>query len=314
MELINSVFSWIIKKRIHQMELFIKYPMDVQNEVLHQLIEKAKNTEWGRCYDYKSIKSYSDYIERVPLQDYDSLKDQIIRIKQGEQNVLWPTDIKWFAKSSGTTTGKSKFIWGKSENYKMMDYYNQLPITYNNVTYNSVLDFVNALWNFPPEKSKLKTTNSKKEWMEGWIKDKAKFKNHIVYIPFDTIIKFYTEKEFDGKNINYIQIGHKDAIKGSSTKINTPKKSLGLYYLNGTNTENIKGATQFETRLTKNGVKCCKLRIRLKTTSSGSKTGKPTWSFLVALQCVQINPSKCSIDDPIRHGSDGKKKWVVKKL
>ncbi len=92
------------------MELFMKYPMDVQNEVFHSLIEKAKNTEWGRKYDYKSIKNYTDYIERVPLQDYDSLKDQIIRIKQGEQNILWPTDIKWFAKSSGTTTGKSKFI------------------------------------------------------------------------------------------------------------------------------------------------------------------------------------------------------------
>lgn len=91
------------------MELFMKYPMDVQNEVLHHLIEKAKNTEWGRKYDYQSIKNYNDYIERVPLQDYNSLKDQIIRIKQGEQNILWPTEIKWFAKSSGTT-GKSKFI------------------------------------------------------------------------------------------------------------------------------------------------------------------------------------------------------------
>jgi hypothetical protein len=110
MELINSVFSWIIKKRIHQMELFMKYPMDVQNEVLLSLIEKAKNTEWGRTHDYKSIKSYEEFKDRVPLQDYESLKDQIIRIKHGEQNVLWPTDIKWFAKSSGTATGKSKFI------------------------------------------------------------------------------------------------------------------------------------------------------------------------------------------------------------
>ncbi|MDB4534323.1 GH3 auxin-responsive promoter family protein [Vicingaceae bacterium] len=92
------------------MELFMKYPMDVQKEVLSGLIEKAKNTEWGKKYDYKSIKSYEDYKERVPLQDYESLKDQIIRIKQGEQNVLWPTEIKWFAKSSGTVTGKSKYI------------------------------------------------------------------------------------------------------------------------------------------------------------------------------------------------------------
>ncbi len=88
----------------------MKYPMDVQNEVLLSLIEKAKNTEWGKAHDYKSIKNYEEFKDRVPLQDYESLKDQIIRIKHGEQNVLWPTDIKWFAKSSGTSTGRSKFI------------------------------------------------------------------------------------------------------------------------------------------------------------------------------------------------------------
>ncbi|MDG1477207.1 MAG: GH3 auxin-responsive promoter family protein [Vicingaceae bacterium] len=110
MEIVNSVFSWIIKKRIHQMELFMKHPIDVQNELFLNLIDTAKNTEWGRKYDYKSIKNYQDYKNRVPLQDYGSLKDQIIRIKHGEQNVLWPTEIKWFAKSSGTSTGKSKFI------------------------------------------------------------------------------------------------------------------------------------------------------------------------------------------------------------
>ena len=92
------------------MELFMKYPIEVQQELFNNLIIKAKNTEWGKKYDYHSIKNYDEYINRVPLQSYESLKDQIIRIKQGEQNLLWPTAIKWFAKSSGTTTGKSKFI------------------------------------------------------------------------------------------------------------------------------------------------------------------------------------------------------------
>ena len=92
------------------MELFMKHPIDVQTKLFLNLIDTAKNTEWGRRYDYKSIKNYQDYKNRVPLQDYGSLKDQIIRIKHGEQNVLWPSDIKWFAKSSGTSTGKSKFI------------------------------------------------------------------------------------------------------------------------------------------------------------------------------------------------------------
>jgi hypothetical protein len=92
------------------MELFMKYPLDVQEELFTNLIKTAKNTEWGKKFDYASINSYNDYTNRVPLQSYESLKNQIIRIKHGEQNVLWPTDIKWFAKSSGTVTGKSKFI------------------------------------------------------------------------------------------------------------------------------------------------------------------------------------------------------------
>ena len=92
------------------MELFIKYPIEVQNDVLLELISKAKNTEWGKKYDYKSIKSYQDYSNRVPIQDYECLKDQITRIKNGEQNILWSSDIKWFAKSSGTVTGRSKLI------------------------------------------------------------------------------------------------------------------------------------------------------------------------------------------------------------
>lgn len=110
MAIINSIYSWLLKKRIHQIELFRKYPNEVQNELFLKLIDKAKSTEWGKKYDYKSIKNGEDFRQRVPLQDYESLKDQIIRIKQGEQNVLWPTEIKWFAKSSGTTSERSKFI------------------------------------------------------------------------------------------------------------------------------------------------------------------------------------------------------------
>jgi len=110
MEIINSVFSWLIKKRIHQIELFMKYPINVQNELLQNLVYEARNTEWGKKHDFKNIKNYNDYINKVPLQNYESLQTLILRIKQGEQNVLWHSEIKWFAKSSGTTTGKSKFI------------------------------------------------------------------------------------------------------------------------------------------------------------------------------------------------------------
>jgi hypothetical protein len=110
MALINSVISWLIKQRMHQIELFLKYPHEVQNELLLHLLENGKETEWGRRYDYKSIGSIEEYKKRVPLNDYDSLRPYIERLMKGEQNILWNSDIKWFAKSSGTTSDKSKFI------------------------------------------------------------------------------------------------------------------------------------------------------------------------------------------------------------
>ncbi len=99
-----------MKKRIHQIELFIKYPIEVQDDLFTRLIDTAKYTEWGNRYDFKSIRSVNDFKSRVPIQNYESLKPEIERLMNGEQNILWPTDIKWFAKSSGTTAGKSKFI------------------------------------------------------------------------------------------------------------------------------------------------------------------------------------------------------------
>ncbi|NNM15679.1 MAG: GH3 auxin-responsive promoter family protein [Bacteroidia bacterium] len=110
MELMNSIFSWIMKKRIHQIELFIKYPHEVQNDWLKQLVQAADETEWGVKHGYKDIKNYNDFKRNVPLQDYNSLKPYIEKIRQGQQDILWNEEIKWFAKSSGTTNDKSKFI------------------------------------------------------------------------------------------------------------------------------------------------------------------------------------------------------------
>jgi len=110
MELINSVLSWLMKKRIHQIGLFMKYPAEVQLDWFKKLIQAGKDTEWGKKYDYASINSVETYKERVPISTYDSLKPYIERLRKGEQRILWPTDIKLFAKSSGTTSDKSKFI------------------------------------------------------------------------------------------------------------------------------------------------------------------------------------------------------------
>ncbi|MCO4822943.1 MAG: GH3 auxin-responsive promoter family protein [Flavobacteriaceae bacterium] len=108
--LVNSIASWFLKKRFHQIELFLKYPHDVQNELLMHLIEMAKDTEFGRRYDFASIKNYETFLDRVPVSTYESLQPSIERSRQGKHNIFWPTPIKWFAKSSGTTNAKSKFI------------------------------------------------------------------------------------------------------------------------------------------------------------------------------------------------------------
>ncbi|RKF04667.1 GH3 auxin-responsive promoter [Tenacibaculum lutimaris] len=107
---INSIISWFLKKRKHQVELFLKYPIDVQDELLLKLVSTAKNTEFGKQQNFASIKNYSDFANNIPIQRYESIEPLIERCRKGEQNLFWPTPIRWFAKSSGTTNAKSKFI------------------------------------------------------------------------------------------------------------------------------------------------------------------------------------------------------------
>ncbi|TCI85203.1 GH3 auxin-responsive promoter family protein [Tenacibaculum sp. M341] len=110
LQFINSIISWFLKKRRHQMELFLKYPIDVQDELLLTLIAIAKSTEFGKEHKFYKIKNYEDFTKRVPIQKYESIEPLIERCRKGEQNLFWPGKIKWFAKSSGTTNAKSKFI------------------------------------------------------------------------------------------------------------------------------------------------------------------------------------------------------------
>ncbi len=108
--LFNSIASWLLKKRYHQIELFLKYPAEVQQEVLHQLLDIAEDTEIGNRYDFGSIEGYNDFRSRLPIVSYEEFEPMIERSRRGEQNIFWPTHLKWFAKSSGTTNAKSKFI------------------------------------------------------------------------------------------------------------------------------------------------------------------------------------------------------------
>ena len=108
--LINSIASWFLKKRMHQIELFIKYPNEVQQDVLNGLIDSAKDTFIGKKFDFSSINCYKDFSEKVPVFSYEEFSDKIELARKGENNIFWTSKIKWFAKSSGTTNAKSKFI------------------------------------------------------------------------------------------------------------------------------------------------------------------------------------------------------------
>lgn len=113
--LFNTVLSWMLKKRKYQMEMFVDFPIEAQEEVLYNLLSAAKHTEIGLKYDFDSIKSYRAFADRVPIQRYESIEPMIERARKGEQNIFWPSRIQWFAKSSGTTNAKSKFLPISSE-------------------------------------------------------------------------------------------------------------------------------------------------------------------------------------------------------
>lgn len=110
MTIIPSVVTWLNNKRLNQIELYRKYPEEIQQKVLKGLLAKASNTEWGRKYGYSSITTIRDYQNRIPVQAYEEIIPFVERLRNGESDILWPGEVKWFAKSSGTTSTKSKFI------------------------------------------------------------------------------------------------------------------------------------------------------------------------------------------------------------
>lgn len=110
MPVINSIINWVNFKRIYQIDLFKKHPHEVQRDVLFNLLDKASNTEYGIKHNFKDISSEKEFREHVPVLGYDDMKPFVERMMQGEKNLLWPGETRWFAKSSGTTNDKSKFI------------------------------------------------------------------------------------------------------------------------------------------------------------------------------------------------------------
>ncbi|MCO6494557.1 MAG: GH3 auxin-responsive promoter family protein [Bacteroidetes bacterium] len=110
MAIVNSLINWYFKNRLQTLEDSVSNAVAVQKRTLVELIERAKFTEYGKKYGFSSIRDYKDFAGNVPVSSYEDLHPYIERMMKGEQYILWPTEIKWFAKSSGTTNDKSKFI------------------------------------------------------------------------------------------------------------------------------------------------------------------------------------------------------------
>ncbi|MGN0054525.1 MAG: GH3 auxin-responsive promoter family protein [Bacteroides sp.] len=108
--------------RLKEIEQYTDHAGELQQRVLQRLTSMAAQTEWGRAHHYADIHTYEDFKRNVPIQTYEEVKPYILRLRAGEQNLLWPTEIRWFAKSSGTTNDKSKFLPVSLESLKDTHY------------------------------------------------------------------------------------------------------------------------------------------------------------------------------------------------
>lgn len=110
MPLLSPAISSLARMRQWRIDGWRSHPADAQREVLQNLVSAGQYTEFGRKYKFPSLYNISEYKRAVPIHEYEDMKPYIERCMNGEQNVIWNAPIFWFAKSSGTTSDKSKFI------------------------------------------------------------------------------------------------------------------------------------------------------------------------------------------------------------
>ncbi len=139
MQFVNTIFRWFIAAHYRRVEEFMRYPIETQNRIFYHLIEVGRSTEWGKKHNFNTIKSIDDFKKQVPISTYDDIKPYIERMMNGESDILWRGKTKWFSKSSGTTSDKSKYIPVTDENLEtchlkaghdiMASWYNNFPNT-----------------------------------------------------------------------------------------------------------------------------------------------------------------------------------------
>ncbi len=122
MKIISPAISRLARLRLWQIEDWVKDPIAAQREVLQELVTAAQYTEFGRQYGMNKLFNIRTFKQTIPVQGYNELKPYIERMMAGEENILWNSPISWFAKSSGTTSDKSKFIPISDESLKQNHY------------------------------------------------------------------------------------------------------------------------------------------------------------------------------------------------
>ena len=137
MKLLSSAISKLARMRLWRIENWSKHPVAVQRQVLQNLVTAAQYTEFGKKYAFNKLFTLKEFKKNIPIHEYDDIKPYIERMMQGEENILWNTPVKWFAKSSGTTSDKSKFIPISEESLQenhfqaskdvLSNYYNNFP-------------------------------------------------------------------------------------------------------------------------------------------------------------------------------------------
>jgi hypothetical protein len=137
MKIFSPALSRLARLRYWRIEHWEQNPVNAQREVLQDLITHGQYTQFGRQYQFAEIFNIRKFKEAVPIHEYEDLKPYIDKILAGEESVLWNTPVEWFAKSSGTTNDKSKFIPLTTESIEenhfhgskdvLTIYYNALP-------------------------------------------------------------------------------------------------------------------------------------------------------------------------------------------
>jgi hypothetical protein len=137
MKLLSPAISRLVRMRFWRIENWSRHPVAVQREVLQELVTAAQHTALGKKYKFSNLFTLKEFKKNVPIHSYEDIKPYVERMMEGEENILWNTPINWFAKSSGTTADKSKFIPISEESLQdnhfkaskdvLTSYYNNFP-------------------------------------------------------------------------------------------------------------------------------------------------------------------------------------------